>query len=884
MRRERAASAAKTPAKTRHARRTNLPAPIASFHGRGEERAQLEAAFERGRLVSIVGPGGMGKTRLSLEYAADRVAVFGRRARGGVWFVDLSDARTADDAASTVASALDLRAGAGADRVEAVGRAIAGLGPTLVVLDNLEQLEGAAALTSRWMALAPSARLLVTTRVVLGVPGEHVLTLGPLAPSDAIALFVARARDVRTPSADEAMHVERVVAAIDRMPLAIELAASRTRSMSTEALGARLARPSTVLSGDASHRHGSLRRTVLDSVALLSPVAARAFALLSVLRNGFDLVLAEAVLGPLALGPGPTIDALDALVRSSLLRSLGPSGYAFFETIREIADERLADEPLAGAAREAFVTHHAAIDADVLAGDGARENAIEAARIAIALGRPDAALTIALALDPHLSRRGEAALRVRLLSGGLALEPTAPSLRALAHLARGAALRELGDGPRASDDFEAAHRIATDVGDVGLRASALMRLGGIRDLRGDTAGAREHLRSALRSIEALPAGRLRRAREAEALSRLGHAQRREGALDDARAAIARAVSLHRELGDAEGLAAALYELGVIAMFRAEHERAFQCFDEGLAVSRERGVRVMEGACLTARGGLLQDLGRLDEALTHHAEAAAIFRDHGITLRQASALHYLACTYLERGEPAAATEPLVRARALLEGVGSPRYEVLTRCAWAVALSELGRHDEADAVIAPADRALQHVPNEPALALALRLHRATLTLRRGGEAQVLGDEEATAAVERAGTDDSRFALRTLQRARAGEGVRSDGAGALRVWGEGEAFQPPHRERIALPARSPLRRVLLLLVDRREHAPGEPTSLEQVIAAGWPGEKIGADAALNRAYVAIATLRKRGLSDAIVSVGGGYAISMAIPIRRVDERSGS
>jgi len=843
----------------------------------------------------------MGKTRLALRHAASRVSMLARRGRGGVWFVDLSQAASAHAAASAVASALDLEVTPRAERarIDAVGRAIAALGPALIVLDNLEQLgEHAAPLVSGWIETAPSARWLVTTRVVLGLPAERALSLGPLASDDARALFVDRARSVRTTNAlgdrlGDGL-VDAIVDAIDRMPLAIELAASRTRVMSVEVLRARIGRPLEVLASNPTTRHGSLRRTVEDSVALLPPIAGRAFALLATLRNGFALDAAEAVLGPLALRPIEVLDALETLVRSSLLRVEieGPHArYAFFETIREVAEERRAKEEAAQEARCAHAAHYVAlatrarISGDAaLDHDGTLENLLEGAANAIALGDGEGALSIALALDPHLSRRGVATRRDRLLTDALMLATRSSAIDGgpaipEAHLARGAARRELGDGVGALHDFEAAHALATELGDAGLQASALMRLGGIRDLRGDTAGAREHLARALLLLEQTAEGPRRQGREAEALLRLGHAHRREGALDAAHHAITSAVARHRALGDEEGLASALYELGVVEMFRAQQDRAFACLEEGLELARRGRVRVMEGACLTARGCLLQDLGRLDEALTHHADAAGIFRDHGSALRHASALHYLATTYIERGEPSEALSPLEQARRLLESVGSPRYEVLTRCAWAVALAALERHDEATAAIAPAIRAIEDVPNEPALTLSLALHQATLEARAGAIATEIAIEDATRRVHTSGSDDSRFALRELVRACiGGRPERTTVPDALEVWGEGEAFLSPGGERVVLPARSPLRRLLSLLVDRREQAPGEPVTLEELILAGWPGEKIGADAALNRAYVGIATLRKRGLREAIVRIGGGYAISQAVSVRRM------
>lgn len=175
-------------------------------------------------------------------------------------------------------------------------------------------------------------------------------------------------------------------------------------------------------------------------------------------------------------------------------------------------------------------------------------------------------------------------------------------------------------------------------------------------------------------------------------------------------------------------------------------------------------------------------------------------------------------------------------------------------------------------------------EPALATLLTIHRATVGRATvepmcGGRA-VLSLEEARDAVQRNPSDDSRFALRQLER----NELRPSPAApeVLRVWGQGEAFALPGGAKVMLPPRSPLRRVLDQLVRSREDSPGEPVTVDALIRAGWPGEKIRTDAALNRVYVALATLRKQGLRDVISSAGGGYALSRGVIVERVDARS--
>jgi hypothetical protein len=192
------------------------------------------------------------------------------------------------------------------------------------------------------------------------------------------------------------------------------------------------------------------------------------------------------------------------------------------------------------------------------------------------------------------------------------------------------------------------------------------------------------------------------------------------------------------------------------------------------------------------------------------------------------------------------------------------------------SSRSRHTDANEELARASRALASVPHEPALLASLEIHRVTLAHRALGTVQVDVLERARSLVRASPNDDSRFALRELERAMGLASIEAHDA--LCVWAAGEAFLAPGGVKNTLPARSPMRRILDHLVTRREAAPGEPVTMEAIIDAGWPGEKMSADAALNRAYVAIASLRKRGLREVIVSAGGGYTISRGTVVRRM------
>jgi predicted ATPase len=206
---------------------TNLPRRLDAFVGRGAELDQLRALLDGGVcLVTILGTGGTGKTRLAQQYAASADH------EGGVWFCDLSEAHSAEGLVSAVASAFDLTLAG--DPEEQLENVIAYRGRVLIILDNFEQVVDHAPTVGRWLAGAPEASFIVTSRARLGIEGERVLLLDPLLHSDAIELFESRAKaatDFQMNESNQAI-VADIAKQLDCMPLALELAAARTRMLS----------------------------------------------------------------------------------------------------------------------------------------------------------------------------------------------------------------------------------------------------------------------------------------------------------------------------------------------------------------------------------------------------------------------------------------------------------------------------------------------------------------------------------------------------------------------------------------------------------------------------------------------------------------------------
>ena len=337
-----------------------LPSPTTSFVGRRHDLLRVSRWFATGhRLVVIVGPPGMGKTRVAVEYAAQVAEAGGVAVR----FCDLTEVRDLDGLCAHVAACLDLSLEPGADVAASIGLVLRE-GGDLLVLDNFEQLvDVGAATVASWLLRAPRAQLLVTSRERLRIEGEIVHELEPLslpsgsdiAGSEAIALFVDRARQLRRDFAltdGDVPQVAEIVRRLDGIPLAIEVAAARMDVMGPATLVERMPRRLDLLASgrrDATTRQATLRGAIDGSWNALTPAAQRALAQASVFRGGFTLEAAEAVLDPSAHGDAPAVvDVLGTLRAKSLVRVQGASDqpaelrFSLYESIRDYAGERLA--------------------------------------------------------------------------------------------------------------------------------------------------------------------------------------------------------------------------------------------------------------------------------------------------------------------------------------------------------------------------------------------------------------------------------------------------------------------------------------------------------------------------------------------------------------
>jgi predicted ATPase/class 3 adenylate cyclase len=615
----------------------SLPAERDSFVGRQEALVELARRFDAGaRLVSVLGMGGSGKTRLATRFAWTWLGDF----PGGVWFCDLSQARSLEGIEHAVAEALRVSLGRDNSIVQ-LGNAIAGRGACLVILDNFEQVSRHAEETlGRWLERAREARFLVTSREVLGLAGEDVMALPPLLPSEAVTLFVRRAESARIDclrSASDQAAIAPLVKLLDGLPLAIELAAVRVRALPPATLLARMSERFKMLAstGGRRDRQATLRATFDWSWELLSQPERAALAQLSVFEGGFTLESAEAVLDLSAFGAAPWMpDLIQSLVDKSFVRQRGEGRYDMLGTMQEYAAEHLrtaahfagdGSKALA-AAQTRHAAHFAAFSERRAVADACAEieNLVVACRRASAAG--DAAVATGALEGAWAALQLRGPFRVGIDLAGLvgAMPGLSADLVARAKYIAGAALRAAGNGDDARTQLELALTIARDTGDRGTQTSILNELGDLLNGEGHVVEGRAHHERALTLARALSD----RSLECAALNGLGTSSVDLGHTDEARAHFELALACARDAGDRRWEGGLLGNLGQVHAMQGRLSEAQAQFEAGLAIVRELGDRGWQGSALCNLGLLHQMIGNLPEAQSHLESALVLARETG----------------------------------------------------------------------------------------------------------------------------------------------------------------------------------------------------------------------------------------------------------------
>jgi predicted ATPase/DNA-binding CsgD family transcriptional regulator len=627
----------------------NLPAEATSFVGRRRELGEIRKKLTAARLVSLVGPGGVGKTRLALRIAAD----LGRGFADGAWLVELAEIRDGALVTNAVLAALDLRDQAAIKPLQILLSDLQNR-QLLLVLDNCEHLLGdVAPLVADLLRAAPRLTVITTTREPLQVPGEHVVPIPPLQvpagdgkqplaqlrQNEAVMLFSERAEAAsgtfELNSSNQAV-VVALCRRLDGLPLAIELAAVRTRVLSVEQIMDRLSDRFALLTGGgraALPRHQTLRTTIDWSYDLLTQAEQMLFRRLCVFAGRFSLEDVESVCTSSEVPATEALDILSALVDKSLVTKEDVRGlacYRLHETLREYARLKLGDADEEDLLEERCLEHYRTTS--LRSADQARYRLVEwlawaeleidnvRAVLQRCLARGDAArgLDIAASMKYYWITHGTTE-GVRWLDPLLASSEASPHTRVRAYYLRGWLSLLQADPAAARPWIARAVVAARGTGPPAMLSEALSIAATVENMAGEHEVAKRYLDEA----EAITAGLDDFPATIELVqSRAIHAIF-EGDLETVRAASLEGVRLSREAGDLYQLEAMLRNLGMVGMMSGDLHTARSQFREALQVARHVDNRLGQSYGLGAAGWYAANTGQARAAaqLLGAAEAA-----------------------------------------------------------------------------------------------------------------------------------------------------------------------------------------------------------------------------------------------------------------------
>ncbi len=682
--------------------RTNLPLQRTAFIGREHEEAALRQLLGRedARLVTLTGPGGIGKTRLALQVAEGVANQF----PGGVCFVPLSSVSDHSLIASAMAQAAGVRETGNQSPQESLREYVSGLAqPTLLLLDNFEHLLSAAPVVAQLLTAGPKLKIVVTSQAPLHVYGEHEFPVPALALPDpnsipplemlsglpAVALFVERARAVKHEfvlSKENAAAVAAICTRLDGLPLAIELAAARIKLLSPPAMLARLECCLNLLTGgarDLPSRQQTLRGTVDWSYGLLNTAEQTLFRRLSVFAGGCTLEAVEAVCdtkGDLGLD---ILDGMASMVDKSLVQQVEQADtetrFRMLSTLREYALERLAEGHDESATRRAHAAFYL-----VLAEEGAQDVAthpewldrfeVEHDNFRLALdylirtGDADWGFRLGAALfrfwetREHLAEGRDAIARLLAMGGGA----TRPKLRARLLFAAAVLAGEQGDYSSAKQLFEESLDTCVALNDHRGIAVALNALAVNARERGDFSAAAllsERCAAIWKDIGDS-------ADIARALSNLAGVIKMQGEYERASALYDECLTMFRKAGDEAGVAWTLNYLGDVAREKADFITARAFCEQSLAAFRQLRDGWGIASALSDLAGLSCDQGNNVESRRLYGESLKVFQDLGHKRGIARVLECLAASAAAQSNAVQALHLAGATAALRQRLGAP----------------------------------------------------------------------------------------------------------------------------------------------------------------------------------------------------------------------
>jgi predicted ATPase/class 3 adenylate cyclase len=768
----------------------NLPLQLTSFVGREAELGELRNLLVRDgtRLVTLTGPGGTGKTRLSLQAAGELVEEY----LGGVWFVPLAALREPALVPAEIAQALRLPPQEEADPLARIIRHLRNR-PALLILDNFEQLTAAAPLVQRLLMEVPGLQCLVTSRERLHLAAEQEFPVEPLPlPSPqtyvtwltelrhaggraaianpSVQLFQERARAARPDfavTAENADAIAQLCCRLEGIPLAIELAAARVRVLSPPQILSRLIRRFDLLAGgsrDLPDRQRTLRAAVDWSYDLLTEAERRFFASLSIFAGGFTLEAAEAVTADLE-----AFELLSDLRDKSLVAMQEASvetRFRLLETLREYAAEKLSPEE-----RERLGRAHAEYYLEFARERVERQQGAEQgqalAELATELDNLRAGMDWAEARDENellgsygfalrnffyaRSQGGEGLARIRAAADALRAVGNAERLADLLNKAGLLAYR-LGELPAAEAHYDEALAIYRQIGAARGQASVLNNLGNIADRRGDLTRAAAQYQEVLDLCR--ESGFVRG--QAASLNNLGNIACQQGKLAEAEQFCREALAIYRRMEALDGQERALTNLGDVAHVRGDLETAERCHREALDLGRQLGAAVPQARALINLGSVAAARGDMPGAERCAREALHLSRAGSLPEFEAAALVNLGHVARRWGEWETAERHYRAALDVRRRIASAQGEAMAQCHLGALALMRGDPNAAEALLSDALTVARERGYRPVEACALQwqgelaLWRLDLTAAAGPLNEALAiDREIGQRSSEAGT---------------------------------------------------------------------------------------------------------------------------------------